>query len=61
MTLEAHRTRLLLLVGALVLVGVGLWVFVAQGANRPADPELGASVGERHAAMVPQTPMGARP
>jgi hypothetical protein len=44
MTLEADRTRLLLL-GAVVLVGVGLWVFVVQGANRPADPELGASAG----------------
>jgi uncharacterized membrane protein (UPF0127 family) len=45
MTFEANRTRLLLLVAAAVVVGVGLWVFVVQGANRPADPELGESVG----------------
>ena len=45
MTIEGNRTRLALLLGALVLVGVGIWVLVVQGANRPADPELGASVG----------------
>jgi uncharacterized membrane protein (UPF0127 family) len=45
MTVDATRTRLLLLLGAVVLVGVGLWVFVLQGADRPADPSLGASVG----------------
>jgi uncharacterized membrane protein (UPF0127 family) len=45
MTIEGNRTRLALLLVALVLVGVGIWVLVVQGANRPADPELGASVG----------------
>jgi hypothetical protein len=44
MTVAASRTRLLVLVAAVLLVGVGLW-WLVQGADRPDDPELGASVG----------------
>jgi len=40
---DERRLRVLLVV-AVVLVGVGLWVFVLRGADSPADPELGAEV-----------------
>ena len=56
MTLEGNRTRLALLAGALVLLGLGIWVLVVHGANRPADPEL-ASVG----AVSPTDPSPATP
>ena len=45
MTLGAPRTRRLVVAVVLVLVGAGVWAFVALGANRPADPELGESIG----------------
>jgi uncharacterized membrane protein (UPF0127 family) len=44
MTADAHRTRLLLVL-AVGLVVAGVWAFVSRGADGPADPELGASVG----------------
>jgi uncharacterized protein len=42
---DERRLRVLLAV-AVVLVGVGLWAFVLRGAGGPADPELGAEVGQ---------------
>lgn len=45
MTFDERRTKLLLAV-ALVLVGAGVWAFVLRGADGPADPSLGATVGE---------------
>jgi uncharacterized membrane protein (UPF0127 family) len=44
-TVDERRLRLLLLV-AVVLVGFGLWAFVLRGADGPADPELGAELGQ---------------
>jgi len=52
MTVDWHRTRLLLIGGA-VLVGVGLWLFVLHGADRPADPELGALASTLPSTVAP--------
>jgi uncharacterized membrane protein (UPF0127 family) len=52
MTLARHRARWLLL-GAALVVGVGLWLFILDGANRPADPELGAPTGTLPSTVAP--------